>query len=62
MGQKVQPIGFRIGITENWRSRWYQGKGYSQTLAEDLAIRKFLKVRLQRAAISRVDIERKGDK
>jgi small subunit ribosomal protein S3 len=62
VGQKVQPIGFRIGITENWRSRWYQGKGYSQTLAEDLAIRKFLKVRLQRAAISRVDIERKGDK
>jgi len=62
MGQKVQPIGFRLGITEEWRSRWYQDKGYSQTLAEDLALRKYLKAKLRRAAVSRIDIERKGDK
>lgn len=62
MGQKVSPTGFRLGITEEWRSRWYQDKGYSQTLAEDLALRKYLKAKLRRAAVSRIDIERKGDK
>jgi len=62
MGQKVYPIGFRLGITEKWRSRWYQDKGYSQSLAEDLAIRKYLQAKLRRAAVSRIDIERKGDK
>lgn len=62
MGQKVYPIGFRLGITEDWRSRWYVGKGYKDTLAEDLKIRKFLTERLRRAALSRIEIERKGDK
>lgn len=62
MGQKVHPTGFRLGITEEWRSRWFQDKGYSQTLAEDLALRKYLKAKLRRAAVSRIDIERKGDK
>jgi small subunit ribosomal protein S3 len=62
MGQKVYPVGLRLGITENWRSRWYQGKGYGETLARDLEVRKHLNSRLRRAAISRIDIERKGDK
>lgn len=62
MGQKVYPIGIRLGITEDWRSRWYQGKGYSETLAQDLKIRELLFQRLRRAALSRVEIERKGDK
>jgi small subunit ribosomal protein S3 len=62
MGQKVYPIGFRHGITENWRSRWYAGKDYSETLESDFRIRQYLDVRLRRAAISKVDIERKGDK
>ncbi len=62
MGQKVYPTGFRLGITEDWRSRWFQAKDYDKTLAEDLAIRKYLKLKLKRAAVSRVDIERKGDK
>lgn len=62
MGQKVHPIGLRLGITEDWRSRWYEGKNYSVTLAEDLAIRKYLQAKLARAAVSRVDIQRKGDK
>ncbi|MCL2883055.1 MAG: 30S ribosomal protein S3 [Coriobacteriia bacterium] len=62
MGQKVYPTGFRLGITEDWRSRWYADKGYAENLANDLEIRKFLEKRLVRAAISRVDIERAGDK
>lgn len=62
MGQKVRPIGFRLGITEEWRSRWYQDKNYARTLAEDLALRKYLFAKLSRAAVSRIDIERKGDK
>jgi small subunit ribosomal protein S3 len=62
MGQKVQPIGFRLGITENWRSRWYGGKDYAKTLENDVAIRRYLTKRLRRAALSRIEIERKGDK
>ena len=62
MGQKVQPTGFRLGITENWRSRWYADKDYAKTLGNDLEIRKFLEKRLERAALSHVEIERAGDK
>lgn len=62
MGQKVSPTGFRLGITEDWRSRWYAGKNYAETLENDLAIRKFLDKQLARAAVSQVEIERAGDK
>ncbi|MDM8245883.1 30S ribosomal protein S3 [Collinsella tanakaei] len=62
MGQKVYPTGFRLGITENWRSRWFADKNYAETLGNDLEIRKYLKKRLSRAAVSRVEIERAGDK
>ena len=62
MGQKVHPTGFRLGTTEQWRSRWYADKNYAETLGNDLAIRKFLEKRLKHAALSRVDIERAGDK
>ena len=62
MGHKVQPTGFRLGITEEWRSRWYADKNYAETLGNDLAIREFLNKRLKNAALSRVDIERAGDK
>ena len=62
MGQKVYPTGFRLGITENWRSRWFAEKDYAKTLGNDLEIRKFLAKRLSRAAVSRVEIERAGDK
>ena len=62
MGQKVQPVGFRLGITENWRSRWYAGKEYSALLESDALIRAYLDKRLRRAAVSRIEIERKGDK
>ena len=62
MGHKVQPTGFRLGITEEWRSRWYADKNYAETLGNDLAIRSYLEKRLAKAALSRVDIERAGDK
>ncbi len=62
MGQKVYPVGIRLGITEDWRSRWFGGKSYRDTLAEDLAVRSFLDSRLRRAGVSRIEIQRKGDK
>ncbi|NPD31206.1 30S ribosomal protein S3 [Eggerthellaceae bacterium zg-1084] len=62
MGQKVSPTGFRLGITEEWRSRWYAGKDYAQNLENDIAIREFLAKELSRASVSRIDIERAGDK
>lgn len=62
MGQKVNPTGFRLGVTEDWRSRWYSDKDYAKNLANDLAIRKFLDKQLERAAVSKVEIERAGDK
>ena len=62
MGQKVSPTGFRLGITEEWRSRWYADKDYAKNLANDLAIGKFLDKPLARAAVSKIEIERAGDK
>ena len=62
MGQKVCPIGFRLGITEDWRSRWYADKDYAATLANDMEIKKFLAKRLDRAAVSSIEIERAGEK
>ena len=61
MGQKVNPTGFRIGVTEDWRSRWYADKNYATNLANDLEIREFLNKQLSRAAVSKVEIERAGD-
>ena len=58
MGQKVNPIGLRLGIVKTWESRWYAGKNYSDYIIEDYNIRKFLKKRLYHAGISRVEIER----
>ncbi len=62
MGQKVNPIGLRIGIIENWRSRWYANKEYAQFLQEDIRIRKHIATKLVRAGISRIEIERTGDR
>ena len=62
MGQKVSPTGVRLGITEDWRSRWYAGKNYAELLDNDLAIRKYLEKRLARAAVAKIEIERAGDK
>ncbi|MBW1772416.1 MAG: 30S ribosomal protein S3 [Deltaproteobacteria bacterium] len=62
MGQKVNPIGFRLGINRDWDSRWYAGKEYHEFVLEDYQIRKFLKKRLFQAGISRVEIERAANK
>lgn len=62
MGQKVKPTGFRLGVTEEWRSRWYSDKDYAKNLENDLEIRKFLEKHLARAAVSKIEIERAGDK
>ncbi|MDR2492944.1 MAG: 30S ribosomal protein S3 [Coriobacteriales bacterium] len=62
MGQKVYPTGFRLGITEQWRSRWYARKDYASTLEGDIALRAYLNKRLARAAVSKIEIERAGDK
>lgn len=62
MGQKVNPIGFRLGIYRTWDSRWFAGKDYSDFVLEDYKIRKFLKKRLVQAGISKIEIERAADK
>lgn len=58
MGQKVNPIGLRLGINKTWDSRWYADKQYADFVMEDFRIRKFLKKRLYHAGISKVEIER----
>ena len=58
MGQKVHPIGLRLGITQTWGSKWYADRNYAQYLHEDLWIRKHIKKNLQHAGISKVEIER----
>lgn len=58
MGQKVNPIGFRLGIIRGWDSSWYGGKDYGDKLLEDDKIRKYLKVRITRGGIAKVLIER----
>jgi len=62
LGQKVNPIGFRLGIYRDWDSRWFAGKEYSHFVLEDHHIRKFLKKRLVQAGVSRVEIERAASK
>lgn len=58
MGQKVNPIGLRLGIVKTWESRWYAGKNYAAYILEDSNIRNFLKKKLNNAGISRIEIER----
>ena len=62
MGQKVHPLGFRLGVTRTWDSKWYAGKDYQRFLHEDLRIRKYLKEKLFHAGISRITIERAANK
>src|SRR6266545_4266387 len=62
MGQKVNPYGFRLGVTTDWKSRWFADKEYKKYLHEDIAIRAYLKRNLSHAGISRVEIERTRDR
>lgn len=59
MGQKVNPIGFRLGIATDWTSKWYaDGKSYAEFLGNDLEVRDYLKKKLSQASVSRIQIER----
>lgn len=62
MGQKVNPVGLRIGIIRDWESRWFAGKEYGALLLEDVKIRDFLKKKLKDAAVSRMEIERAANR
>ena len=62
MGQKTHPIGIRLGIVKTWDSRWYLKKGYAAQLLEDINIRKDIKAKLYHAGVSRIEIERAGQK
>jgi len=58
LGQKVNPVGLRLGIVKTWDSRWYAGKNYADYILEDFKIRKFIKKKLYHAGISKIEIER----
>ena len=58
MGQKVSPIGFRIGVIRDWDARWFASKNYKELLHEDLAIREYLQKKLESASLSRIEVER----
>ncbi len=62
MGQKVNPIGFRLGIVKTWDSRWFAGKKYADYIIEDHQLREFIKKKLYHAGISRIEIERSSKK
>ena len=62
MGQKINPYGFRLGVTTDWKSRWFSTKEYRNYLTEDWKIREYLTVQLADAAVSRIEIERTRDK
>lgn len=62
MGRKVNPIGFRLGVSSEWESKWFAEKSYTELLHEDLAIRKVIMNEMTRAGISRVEIERAVNK
>lgn len=62
MGQKVHPIGFRLGYIKDWNSRWFSKKNYSQLLHEDLEVRKIVKSKLFHAGVSKIEIERSADR
>jgi small subunit ribosomal protein S3 len=62
MGQKVNPHGFRLGITTDWKSRWYADKLYKDYVGEDVAIRKLMSKGMERAGIAKVEIERTRDR
>lgn len=58
MGQKTNPLGFRLGVTRGWDSNWYDDQGFAGKLQEDLMVRNYIRSRLKRAGISRIQIER----
>ncbi|MFT8319551.1 MAG: 30S ribosomal protein S3 [Bacillus sp. (in: firmicutes)] len=62
MGQKVNPVGLRVGIIRDWESKWYAGKDYADLLHEDLRVREYIAKRLNDASVSKVEIERAANR
>lgn len=62
MGQKVNPVGLRIGIIRDWESKWYAGKDYADLLHEDIKVREYITKRLKDASVSKVEIERAANR
>lgn len=62
MGQKVNPVGLRVGIIRDWESKWYADKDFGKLLMEDVKIREYLKNKLKDSAVSRIDIERAANR
>ena len=62
MGQKVHPIGLRVGIIRDWDAKWYAEKEYAECLQEDLRIRKFIVTKLADAAVSTIELERAANR
>jgi len=62
LGQKVNPIGFRLGVIKTWESKWYAEADFATLLHEDLKLRDFLKKRLYNSGVSKIEIERAANK
>ncbi|OAS86979.1 MULTISPECIES: 30S ribosomal protein S3 [Metabacillus] len=62
MGQKVNPVGLRIGVIRDWESKWFAGKDYSTLLHEDIKIREYISKRLNDASVSKIEIERAANR
>ena len=62
MGQKINPIGLRVGIIKDWESKWYADKDYADLLHEDIKIREYLEERLKMSSVSKVEIERAANR
>ncbi|CAJ1317987.1 30S ribosomal protein S3 [Paenibacillus sp. PK4536] len=62
MGQKVNPVGLRVGIIRDWESKWYAGKDFGDLLIEDVKIREYLKTKLKESAVSHIEIERAANR
>ena len=62
MGQKTNPVGLRLGINRSWDSKWFTSKHTAEWLEEDIKLRRYVKKRLARAGVSKIEVERRGDK
>lgn len=62
MGQKTNPIGLRLGINRTWDSRWFTARDYADWLIEDIRVRRYIKKRLYKAGVAKIEIERSGGK
>ena len=62
MGQKVHPIGLRVGVIRDWESKWFAEKDYADLLHEDIKIRKYIETQLKDASVSKVEIERAANR